>query len=108
MNSVSKLSRRRVLRGMMSGAAVTVGLPFLDCFLDSKGVALAATSAPLPVCFGTWYYGCGFNPGRWEPKTVGPNYDFGVELQPLTPFKHKLNVYSQMSALLDGRPPAAH
>jgi hypothetical protein len=108
MNSVSKLSRRRVLRGMMSGAAVTVGLPFLDCFLDSKGVALAGTSAPLPVCFGTWYYGCGFNPGRWEPKSVGPNYEFGIELQPLTPFRHKLNIYSQMSALLDGRPPAAH
>jgi len=43
-----------------------------------------------------------------EPKTVGANYEFGIELQPLTPFKSKLNVYSQMSALLDGRPPAAH
>jgi Protein of unknown function (DUF1552) len=108
MNSVSKLSRRRVLRGMMGGAAITVGLPFLDCFLDSNGAALAATGAPLPVCFGTWFYGCGLNPGRWEPKTAGPNYEFGVELQPLAPFKHKLNVYSQMSALLDGHPRAAH
>jgi hypothetical protein len=108
MKFVSNLSRRRVLRGMLGGAAVTVGLPFLDCFLDTNGAALAATGAPLPVCFGTWFYGCGLNPGRWEPKTVGPNYEFGVELQPLTPFKSKLNVYSQMSALLDGRPPGAH
>jgi hypothetical protein len=108
LNTLEKLSRRRVLRGMMGGAAVTVGLPFLDCFLDSSGAALAATGAALPVCFGTWFYGCGLNPGRWEPKTVGPNYEFGVELQPLTPFKHKLNVYSQMSALLDGRPRGAH
>jgi hypothetical protein len=108
MNSVFRLSRRRVLRGMMGGAAVTVGLPFLDCFLDSNGATLAATGARLPVCFGTWFYGCGFNPGRWEPKTVGPNYEFGVELQPLTPFKSKLNVYSRMTALLDGRPPGAH
>jgi hypothetical protein len=108
INSVYKLSRRRVLRGMMSGAVVTVGLPMLDCFLDSKGTALAATGAPLPVCFGTWFYGCGLNPGRWEPKTVGPNYEFGVELQQLAPFKHKINVYSQMSALLDGRPRGAH
>ena len=107
VNAIARLSRRRVLQGMLGGTAVTVGLPFLDCFLDSNGVALAATGTALPVCFGTWYYGCGLNPGRWEPKTEGPNYEFGVELQPLTPFRHKLNVYSQMSALLDGRPPSA-
>jgi hypothetical protein len=53
MNCIADLSRRRVLRGMMGGAAITVGLPFLDCFLDSNGAALAATRAPLPVCFGT-------------------------------------------------------
>jgi hypothetical protein len=93
---------------MFGGAAVTVGLPFLDCFLDANGAALASTGAALPVCFGTWYYGCGLNPGRWEPKIAGPNYEFGVELQPLSPFRHKLNVYSQMSALLDGKPPSAH
>jgi uncharacterized protein DUF1552 len=93
---------------MLGGAAVTVGLPFLDCFLDSKGTALAATGASLPVCFGTWFYGCGLNPGRWEPSTVGPHYDFGIELKTLSPFKSKLNVYSQMSALLDDRPRGAH
>jgi hypothetical protein len=108
LSAIVKLSRRRVLRGMLGGAAVTVGLPFLDCFLDSNGRALAAGGAPLPVCFGTWFYGCGLNPGRWEPKTVGPNFEFGVELEKLTPFKPKLNVYSQMSALLDGRPRGAH
>jgi Protein of unknown function (DUF1552) len=103
MNSTLKLSRRRVLRGMMGGAAVTVGLPFLDCMLDANGAAMAATGTALPVCFGTWFYGCGFNPGRWEPKTVGPNYDFGVE-----PYRGKINVYSQMTAHLDGAPPGAH
>jgi hypothetical protein len=108
LNTISRMGRRRVLRGMLGGAAVTVGLPFLDCFLDSNGAALAGTRTALPVCFGTWFYGCGLNPGRWEPKTVGPNYEFGIELQSLTPFKHKLNVYSQMSALLDGRPRGAH
>jgi hypothetical protein len=108
MSTVSKLTRRRVLRGMLGGGAVSVGLPFLDCFLDSRGTALAATGASLPVCFGTWFYGCGLNPGRWEPQTVGPHYDFGIELKTLSPFRNKLNVYSQMSALLDGRPRGAH
>jgi hypothetical protein len=108
MISVTDLSRRRVLKGMLGGGAVTVGLPLLDCFLNTNGTAMAATGARLPVCFGTWFYGCGFNPGRWEPKTTGPGYEFGVELQPLNRFRHKINVYSQMSAMLDGRPPGAH
>jgi len=34
-------SRRKVLRGMMGGAAISVGLPLLDCFLNSNGTALA-------------------------------------------------------------------
>jgi Protein of unknown function (DUF1552) len=101
-------SRRRMLRGMLGGTAVSVGLPFLEAFLDGNGTAQAASGAALPVCFGTWFYGCGLNPGRWEPRTVGRGYEFGVELEPLAPFREKLNVYSRMSALLDGRPPAAH
>jgi uncharacterized protein DUF1552 len=108
MNYIERLSRRRLLRGMVGGAAVSVGLPLLDCFLDGNGTAMAKTRDALPVCFGTWYYGCGLNPGRWEPRTVGPNYEFGTELQPLGAFRRKLNVYSQMSVLLDGRTPAAH
>jgi len=108
MSAGERLSRRRVLRGMMEGAAVGLALPFLDCFLDENGEALAADGKAPPVCFGTWFYGCGFNPGRWEPKTTGPNYQFGIELEPLTPFRPKINVYSGMTAWLDGRPPTAH
>ena len=107
MKAHTNWTRRRVLRGMIGGAAVTVGLPLLDCFLDSNGTALAA-GTPLPLCFGTWFYGCGLNPGRWEPKTAGLGYEFGPELQTLAAYRHKLNVYSQMSALLDGRPRGAH
>ena len=32
-----------------------MALPFLDCFLDSKGQALAATGRPLPTRFGTFF-----------------------------------------------------
>jgi len=107
MSPSQRLSRRRVLRGMLGGAVVSVGLPLLDCFLDPRGAALAG-GAPLPVCFGTWFFGCGLTPGRWEPATVGGNYVPGPELAPLAPMRAKLNVYSQMSALLDGRPRAPH
>ena len=88
---------------MLGGAAVTVGLPLLDCFLNANGTALAATGAPLPVVFGTWFWGCGLNPGRWEPKTVGANYDMNIETAALQPFKDRINVISGMKVFLDGK-----
>ena len=70
---------------MLGGAAVTVGLPFLDCFLNESGTALAATGAPPPVVFGTWFWGLGLNPGRpLEPKTEAwPNYVLPPDLAPI-------------------------
>jgi hypothetical protein len=35
------LNRRRVLRGMLNGGAVTIGIPLLNCFLNTNGTALA-------------------------------------------------------------------
>ena len=77
MSHVSDLNRRRVLRGMLGGSAVTVGLPFLNCFLNTHGTALA-DGAQLPVSFATWFWGCGLNPGRWEPAQVGKFDPFDV------------------------------
>ena len=108
MNASANLSRRRILRGMLGGTAIGVGLPFLDCMLNENGTALAATNAALPVCFGTWFWGLGFNPGRWEPKEVGVFKTFGPELEPLAPFRDKVNVYSGMKVYLDGRPAITH
>ena len=104
---ITDMNRRRLLRGMMGGAAISVGLPFLDCFLNTNGTALA-DGTPLPVCFGTWFQGLGFNPGFWEPKTVGAKYEFGEQLQTLTPFKDRINIFSGMTALLDGKPLSPH
>ncbi len=105
---LSHASRRHVLRGMLGGAAVTVGLPLLDCFLDANGTAMAATGAPLPVVFGAWFWGCGLNPGRWEPKTVGANYDMNIETAALQPFKDRINVISGMKVFLDGKGAKPH
>jgi hypothetical protein len=100
-------SRRNVLRGMMGGAAVTVGLPFLDCFLNTNGTALAS-GAPLPTAFSTFFWGCGLNPGRWEPKTTGAGYDMNIETASLTPFKSRINVVSGMKVFLDGKGARPH
>ncbi len=101
------MNRRRVLRGMMGGAAISVGLPFLDCFLDTNGTALASGQA-LPVVFGTWFWGLGLNPGRWEPAKPGKLETMNVELQPLAAFKDKMNVFTGMKAFLDGKPNGVH
>ena len=49
------LQRRRVLRGMLNGGAVTVALPLLNCFLNGNGNALA-DGKPMPIRFGTYYW----------------------------------------------------
>lgn len=100
--------RRRFLRGTLGGAAITVGLPFLDCMFDTSGVVLAATGKAPPVCFGTWFWGCGMLPGRWEPKITGPGYEMAPEMTPLTPFRDKVNVYSGMKVMLDGKANYTH
>jgi Protein of unknown function (DUF1552) len=103
----TRVDRRRVLRGMLSGAAISVGLPLLDCFLDENGTALA-DGAPLPVCFGTWFAAMGYNPGFWEPTVVGPHYAMKPLLKVLEPFQDRINVFSGMQTFLDGRPLATH
>lgn len=95
-------SRRRFLRGTLGGAAITVGLPLLDCFLDGNGTALAAGGAPLPLRFGTWFWGCGLTPGRWEPKTTGANYQIPPELEVLGPYRDQLSIFSGFKTFLDG------
>ncbi|MEQ9449529.1 MAG: DUF1552 domain-containing protein, partial [Rhodospirillaceae bacterium] len=101
-------SRRRVLRGMMGGGTVTLGLPFLNCFLNENGTALAATGKELPPCFGTWFQGLGLSPGFWEPKEAGPIKEMPMQLKPLEAFKEKINVYSGMRVFLDAHPPKVH
>lgn len=105
---MSKLTRRRVLRGMLGGTAVSVALPFLDCFLNTNGTALAATGGQLPVVFGSWFQNLGFNPGRWKPATIGANYQNNIEMKVLDPFRERINVISGTKYFLDGRPLETH
>lgn len=108
MSAIARLSRREALRGMFAGSAVTVTLPFLDCFLNENGTALAATGQSLPIRFGVWFWGLGLNPGQWEPKQIGKFTDLGSELKALEKFKDKINVFSGLKVHLDGRPAVTH
>ena len=104
----ARLGRRRFLRGTLNGSAVAVGLPLLDCFFDDNGMALAATGSAPPACFGTWVWGCGLTPGRWEPEATGKITALSPELKPLERFRSKINVYSGLKVHLDGKTAINH
>ena len=71
-------NRRSFLRGMLNGAAVCVGLPLLDRFLNGNGTAFA-DGAKLPVRFGSYFWGLGLTDTptggtRWVPSKTGHGY----------------------------------
>jgi hypothetical protein len=96
-----------MLRGMLGGTAVSVALPFLDCFLNEQGTALAS-GAPLPPVFGSWFQNLSLNPGRWKPDRVGAGFQNNIELKVLDPFRERMNVISGTKYFLDGRPLETH
>src|SRR5579862_216896 len=135
MNS-SLMGRRRVLRGMLDGVAVAVGLPLLDIFLTNNGDALADAPAGrkgLPLCFGGWFWPLGLSHGAftvganstqeevlrarqlasdqdalWVPRKVGANFELNEHLQGLKPILGKFNIYSGMQVFLDGKTNQVH
>ena len=102
------ISRRRFLQGTVAGGTVAMGIPVLDAFLNHNGTAWAESNAPLPVRFGTWFWGCGVNPQRWVPKTDGTGFALTEELAPLGPVKDQINVLSGFDCKLDGVPNIPH
>jgi hypothetical protein len=109
---VPRLSRRKVLKGMLHGSALTLGLPLFEQMLDSHGTALAAGTS-LPRRYGIFFWGNGLpwtplhkspplsgNPppmdlpatdtDLWTPTTTGTTWDLTPLMMPLA--KHKANL----------------
>ena len=108
----SKFNRRSVLRGMLGGTAVYMGLPALDIFLNTNGTAYA-DGAKLPVRFGTYFWGLGLTDtpaggSRWVPAKTGLDYEIMPELEFLKPVKDKVSVFSGFRAIGDGRANLVH
>jgi hypothetical protein len=101
MGSFMKLDRRFLLRGMFRGTAISMALPFLDCFLDNNGQALAATGKRIPTRFGTFFWGCGLTKELYLPKKMGLDYDETPQLAALQPYKKKINLISGMRVIVD-------
>ncbi|GFE80179.1 hypothetical protein GCM10011487_21790 [Steroidobacter agaridevorans] len=101
------LSRRRVLRGMFNGAAVSVALPLLNCFLNDNGTALAS-GAPLPQRFGTWSWGLGMSKSIFVPKKTGAGFDLPEEIAMFAPIRDQMNLYTNYNAFRDAAPNLCH
>jgi len=101
-------TRRFLLRGLLHGSAAVMSLPFLDCFLDSNGEAIAATGSAIPTRFGTFFWGCGLTKALYLPKTSGANYEDMPQLASLKPHKSKLNLLSGLRAYVDDKPNIQH
>jgi hypothetical protein len=101
------ISRRRVLRGMLNGAAVSVGLPLLNCFLNDNGTALAS-GAPIPQRFGTWQWGLGMSEAIFVPQKTGLNFDLPPEIAPLAPIQKHINLFTNYHVFKDAAPNLCH
>ena len=97
-----KFNRRSLLRGAIQGSAVVMGLPILQSFLNDNGTAFA-DGTELPPCFGSWFFGLGLTPGRWEPEVIGSNYELPEHIAALQPIREKLNIFSGLQVFLDGK-----
>jgi len=108
MNSfLESLGRRRLLRGMLGGSAVTVGLPLLNVFLNGNGDALADGSA-MPLRFGTWGWGLGMSESIFVPKQTGANWELPEEIESLASVKKHINLYTGFNGFRDAAPNLCH
>jgi hypothetical protein len=83
------ISRRTVLKGI----GTTIALPLLDGMAPAL-TALAQTGARSVRRFSVIYASHGVAPGFWVPKTVGPDYELTLPLQPLAKFRDRMTVIS--------------
>lgn len=91
------ISRRSVLRGVLGGSAIAIGLPMFDVFLNNSGTA-HADGSPLPRRFGIFFWGNGVLPPQWNPASTGTGDEWQLSplLLPLERHKKKLSVVSGM------------
>lgn len=91
------IGRRTLLRGLLGGAVVTVGLPPLEAFLDLTRKANATCGGVVPRRFGLFFWGNGNRPDKWLPVGEGESWELSEQLAPLAAVKHKITVVSGMA-----------
>src|SRR5947209_8892333 len=84
-----RIDRRTVLRG----AGVALALPWLESLpVWGDEPAAGGAPAPFPKRFAALFMGNGVNPNHWWAKGAGAGMELSKSLQPLAPFRDRLNV----------------
>lgn len=86
------LSRRTFLRG----AGATIALPFLESMVPAA-TPLRQTAAAPKTRLGAIYFPHGATMYSWTPSAEGSNFDFTLILEPLKPFRDRINIISDLS-----------
>jgi len=86
------LSRRTFLNGV----GVTIALPFLESMVPA-GTPLAQTAATGRTRLGCIYFPHGATMDKWTPAAAGKSFELTEILQPLTPFRDRMNIISDLS-----------
>lgn len=102
-----RLNRRQVLRGMLGGTAVAVGLPPLEAMLNRHGDA-HADGSPLPLRFISTLFGCGVQLDRWEPTGVGVDWQLSPQLMPFADVKDYVTICTGLRNNFGGSPITHH
>ncbi len=80
---------------MLRGVGVTMALPWLESIPVWGAVAAAdAGVQAFPKRFAALFMGNGINPKHWHAKGAGNEMELSKSLQPMLPFRAKLNVIS--------------
>ncbi len=93
------VTRRTILRGLLGGSVVTVGLPALELFLNANGTAWADGTL-LPARFGLFFWGNGNTPDKWVPELSGEGdaWQLSEQLSGLASIKQHLAVATGLEA----------
>jgi hypothetical protein len=86
-----RINRRTVLRGV----GVTMALPWLESLpvWGEEAVPDGSVQA-FPKRFAALFMGNGINPKHWSAKGAGKDMELSKSLQPMLPYRAKLNVIS--------------
>jgi hypothetical protein len=87
-----KINRRALLKG----AGVTVALPWLESlpFFGSEALADSPAAAAFPKRIAVLFMGNGISPPHWSARGAGADMQLSKSLEPLAPFRSRLNVIS--------------
>src|SRR5262249_8245279 len=85
-------------RTFLQGAGVTIALPFLESMVPAATpLRQTAAAASAKTRFGAIYFPHGATMYKWTPEGEGANFEFSEILEPLKPFRERINVISDLS-----------